>query len=107
MSDDPQRTDYIEYVAGPDYIDHAGGKVDESTHLINQLPDPVGDEQWHQGNELVVHTGITPEEMRVVALEAAARSWAGLSCGVANRTAVVLKTAEEFETWLNRKGPRL
>lgn len=55
--------------------------------------------QWHEGPELTVAVGLTDEERRVVALQAAAASWAGISA-VRDRDTSILNTAARFLGWL-------
>lgn len=57
-------------------------------------------DQWHEGPELTVAVGLTDEERRVVALQAAASAWAGISSATRDRDTNILNTAARFLGWL-------
>lgn len=66
---------------------------------LRPIPQPYPAERWNEGPELTLHTGMTEEELRANALQAAAVSWQGLSA-VTDRDGMMLVTAERFLAWL-------
>lgn len=61
-------------------------------------------ETWHEGPELNLSVGMPVEELRCVALQAAAQAWTGMSA-ISNRDQAMLDTADKFYVWLTNTRP--
>lgn len=56
-------------------------------------------EQWHEGPELTLDVGLTDEEIRATAINAAASAWAGISA-IRDRDGSIIETARKFAEYI-------
>lgn len=60
----------------------------------------MSDDVWHHsGPELTLHTGMTDEEIRATAINAAGSAWAGISA-IRDRDQSIIDTARKFAQYI-------